>query len=132
MSKPFFEVFPTLKVNDEIQMMFQGVEVTKVSTNSTRDFIRVSLYSRHLIQKKHIYEVEHMLKQQLFARSHIQVDVREQYELSEQYTPENLMNEYYDSMLIELDQKSVVERNMLQNASYEGEPSRVFVHLKFF
>ncbi len=36
MSKPFFEVFPTLKVKDDIQMMFQGVEVTKVSTNSTR------------------------------------------------------------------------------------------------
>ena len=30
MSKPFFEVFPTLKVKDDIQMMFQGVEVTKV------------------------------------------------------------------------------------------------------
>ena len=29
MSKPFFEVFPTLKVKDDIQMMFQGVEVTK-------------------------------------------------------------------------------------------------------
>ena len=57
MSKPFFEVFPTLKVKDDIQMMFQGVEVTKVSTNSTRDFIRVSIYSRHLIQKKDIYEV---------------------------------------------------------------------------
>ena len=96
MSKPFFEVFPTLKVKDDIQMMFQGVEVTKVSTNSTRDFIRVSLYSRHLIQKKHIYEVERLLKQQLFARSHIQVSVKEQYDLSEQYTPENLMNEYYD------------------------------------
>ena len=76
-------------------MMFQGVEVTKVSTNSTRDFIRVSLYSRHLIQKKHIYEVERLLKQQLFARSHIQVSVKEQYDLSEQYTPENLMNYYY-------------------------------------
>mgnify|MGYP000426462832 CR=1 FL=1 len=47
MSKPFFEVFPpTLKVKDDIQMMFQSVEVTKVSTNSTRDFIRVSIYSR--------------------------------------------------------------------------------------
>ena len=31
MSKPFFEVFPTLKVKDDIQMMFQDVEVTKVS-----------------------------------------------------------------------------------------------------
>ena len=106
-------------------MMFQGVEVTKVSTNSTRDFIRVSIYSRHLIPKKDIYEVERMLKQQLFARSHIQVTVREQYDLSEQYTPENLMNEYYDSFLLELDQKSVVERNMLQNASYEFENGNI-------
>ena len=125
MSKPFFEVFPPLKVKDDIQMMFQGVEVTKVSTNSTRDFIRVSLYSRHLIQKKHIYEVERLLKQQLFARSHIQVSVKEQYDLSEQYTPENLMNEYYDSFLMELDQRSVVERNMLQNASYEFENGNI-------
>ena len=125
MSKPFFEVFPTLKVKDDIQMMLQGVEVTKVSTNSTRDFIRVSLYSRHLIQKKHIYEVERLLKQQLFARSHIQVSVKEQYDLSEQYTPENLMNEYYDSFLMELDQRSVVERNMLQNASYEFENGNI-------
>ncbi len=114
MSKPFFEVFPTLKVKDDIQMMFQGVEVTKVSTNSTRDFIRVSLYSRHLIQKKHIYEVERLLKQQLFARSHIQVSVKE-----------GLMNEYYDSFLMELDQRSVVERNMLQNASYEFENGNI-------
>ena len=36
MSKPFFEVFPTLKVKDDIQMMFQGVEVTKVSTTYLR------------------------------------------------------------------------------------------------
>ena len=102
-------------------MMFHGVEVTKVSTNSTRDFIRVSIYSRHLIQKKDIYEVERMLKQQLFARSHIQVTVREQYDLSEQYTPENLMNEYYESILLELEQRSAVERSMFEHADCEFE-----------
>ncbi|MGN1192180.1 MAG: PolC-type DNA polymerase III [Dorea sp.] len=119
MSKPFFEVFPTLKLNAEIRMLYDGVEVTKVATNSTRDFIKVCLYSRHLIQKKYIYETERMLKQQLFGRSRVQVTIHEQYELSEQYTPENLMNEYYDSLLLELDQRSVVERSMLQSADYE-------------
>ncbi|MDY2814720.1 MAG: PolC-type DNA polymerase III [Dorea sp.] len=119
MSKPFFEVFPTLKLNAEIRMLYDGVEVTKVATNSTRDFIKVCLYSRHLIQKKYIYETERMLKQQLFGRSSVQVTIHEQYELSEQYTPENLMNEYYDSLLLELDQRSVVERSMLQSADYE-------------
>ena len=56
MSKPFFEVFPTLKVNEGIKMMFSGVEVRKVTTNSARDYVRVHIFSRHLIQKKYIYE----------------------------------------------------------------------------
>ncbi len=55
-------------------------------------------------------------KAAVVCQKHIQVQVKEQYDLSEQYTPENLMNEYYDSILLELEQKSVVERNMLQNA----------------
>ena len=119
MSKPFFEVFPTLQLNDENRLMLEGVEVTKVTTNSNRDYIKVYLYSRHLIQKKQIYETERMLKEQLFGKSRVQVSIQEQYELSEQYTPENLMDEYYDSLLLELDQKSVVERSMLQSAEYE-------------
>ena len=119
MSKPFFEVFPTLKVDEEIGRMFDEVEVSKVTTNSDRDFIKVHLLSRHLIPKRCVYEVERRLKEQLFGRNYIQIEVKEQYELSKQYTPENLMNEYFDSFLLELDQKSVVERSMLQNSKYE-------------
>lgn len=125
MSKPFFEVFPTLKVNSEIKMLFEGVEVSKVTTNSDRNFIKVHLYSRHLIQKKDVYEIERMLKEQLFGRSRIQIEVKEQYDLSEQYTPENLMNEYFDSFLLELNQRSVVERSMLQGSSYEFEEGNI-------
>ena len=43
MSKIFFDVFPTLKVNDEIRMLFESVQVEKVSTNRQRDFINVFL-----------------------------------------------------------------------------------------
>ena len=125
MTKTFFEVFPTLKVNEEIRMMFEGVEVTKVASNSTRDFIRVYIFSHHLIQKKRIYEVETMIKEQLFARTRIRIEVREQYELSAQYTPENLMREYFDSLLLEAEKKSVVERNMLQNSTYSFENGNI-------
>ena len=125
MSKPFFEVFPTLKVNDRLKMMFTGVEVMKVTTNSARDFIRVHIFSRHLIQKKSIYDMEAMLKEQLFSMTRIQVQILEDYELSQQYTPENLMNEYYDSILLEAGMKSVVERNMLQTAEYSFENGNI-------
>ena len=117
MSKPFFEVFPTLKVSEDIQMLFTGVEVKKITTNSTRDFIKVHTYSKHLIQKKKIYEVEDLLKNQLFAYTDVGVSIVEDYELSEQYTPRNLFQEYYDSILLEAGESSALERNILQNSS---------------
>ncbi len=123
MNKTFFEVFPTLKVNQNLKMLFQDVEVTKVATNTHRDFIRVHILSRHLLKKKSVYEMEDLIKIQLFGTSRVQIKIIERYELSEQYTPENLMNEYMESFLLELDQRSVVERSMLAGAkcSFEEE-----------
>ena len=116
MNKKFFEVFPTLKVNEELELLFHGVDVCKVATNKRRDYIRVQIRSGHLIRKSRIYELEELLKEQLFGRARIQIRVEEEFTLSAQYTPENIMSEYYESFLEELDRVSVVERNMLQNA----------------
>ena len=130
MSKLFFEVFPTLKMNEELRMLLESVEVLKVATNSSREFIRVHLRSRHLIQKKEIYDLEKRIKDQMFARSPIRIEVQDQYELSEQYTPENLMELYWESFLLELNDRSVVERNMLQSGTYEFEEETVsYTHL---
>ena len=125
MSKPFFEVFPTLKAGEDIRNMFEGAQVLKVTTNSDRTFLRVHIVSRHLIQKTLVYEMEHLIKNQLFGRSAVQVEIREKYELSGQYTPENVMAEYLDSFLAELDTRSVVERNMLQNAKCTFEEGNI-------
>ena len=130
MNKLLFDVFPTLKVNNELKALFQDVEVSKVATNSNREFIRVYIFSRHLIQKKHIFALERMIKEQLFAMAKIKIEVVEKYQLSQQYTPENLLNEYYESLLLELDEISVVERNMLQSASYFFEDENILC-LKF-
>ena len=127
MSKPFFEVFPTLKAGEDIRNMFEGAQVLKVTTNSDRTFLRVHIVSRHLIQKTLVYEMEHLIKNQLFGRSAVQVEIREKYELSGQYTPENVMAEYLDSFLAELDTRSVVERNMLQNAKCTFEEGKHYL-----
>ena len=47
--KVFFNVFPTLKVGDELQMLFSDVEVKKITTNSGRDFLHIHILCRHLI-----------------------------------------------------------------------------------
>lgn len=39
MAKPFFEVFPTLKVGEETKNLLSEVEVTRVSTNTRKDIL---------------------------------------------------------------------------------------------
>ena len=125
MNKAFFEVFPTLKTNEELKAQFAGVVVEKVATNSRRDFLKIHIFSSHLIQKQYIYSMENAIKEQLFARNPISVAIIESYELSEQYTPENLMREYYDSLLLEVCRKSRVECNMLKTSSYSFQNGNI-------
>ena len=77
MSKPFLEVFPTLKAGEDIRNMFEGAQVLNVTTISDRTFLRVHIVSRHLILKTLVYEMEHLIKNQLFGRSAVQVEIRE-------------------------------------------------------
>lgn len=121
-AKIFFEVFPTLKVEDDIQLLFEDVEVMKITTNSGRDFLRVHIFSRHLIQKKHIWQMERKIKEQLFGKTKVSIKIIEQYALSEQYTVSTLMMEYKDSIVQELKLHSVLAANMFEQAkmSFEG------------
>ncbi len=125
MNKKFFEVFPTLKVNQEIRILFEDVEVTKVATNSDRTYLHVHIFSMHLIQKRYIYAVETAIKEQLFALNLIQIQIVEHYQLSGQYTPENLLREYRESILLELKKRSIVEHNMFANAKFRFEEEKI-------
>ena len=122
MTKQFFDVFPTLKVNSDCKVLFENVEVTKVTTNSDRDYLHVHLFSTHLLAKSWIYKMETMIKEQLFGRNRIRIRIYEDYQLSGQYTPENLMNEYRESILLEL--KDVYKRQPL-SGSRQGDGGRL-------
>ncbi len=125
MNKKFFDVFPTLKVNQEMRALFEDVEVTKVATNSDRTYLHVHLFSMHLIQKRYICAMEIAIKEQLFALNLIRIQIVEQYQLSGQYTPENLLREYRESVLLELKNRSVVEHNMFANAKFRFEEDKI-------
>ena len=119
--KVFFNVFPTLKVEEEIKILFSDVEVKKITTNTRRDFLHVHTLSRHLIQKRQIRLMESRIKDQLFGNVPVDVSIREEYALSGQYTPEALMNEYRDSILFELKEKSVLASSMFAQADVRYE-----------
>ena len=123
MAKQFFEVFPTLKLDKKIHDLFEQVTVEKVSATKSRDFIRVTIGCDYLIPKETIYKVEAEIKKQFFSAHRVAVKLYERFHLSEQYTPEKLMNAYRDSILLELKNYSPIEYNLFKGAdiAFPGE-----------
>ena len=123
MEKPFFEVFPTLKMNEDLKNLFALTRVTKVALTRAKDFLRVHIFSEKLIQKKHIYQVEKAIREQLFAGVQMTVKIIEKFSLSRQYTPEKLLAVYKDSILEELKEYSIFEFNLFRKADcvFEGD-----------
>ncbi len=121
MAKPFFEVFPELKITDQLRGLLNLVQVEKVTSTRDRSQIRVYLKSPRLIHKKNIYDLEKGIKDQLFPDKQLEIKVLEKYNLSEQYTPRKLLEIYKDSLLLELKHYSIVEYNIFRKAEIEFE-----------
>lgn len=131
MTKLFFDVFPTLSVDGKLKKLLTEAEVTKVGMNREHTQTRVYLNSTRLIHKNDLYQLEQAIAAQIFKGKQMQVRIIEKYLLSEQYTPEKLLELYRDSMLAELKNYSLMEYNLLRTAKMEfpGE-SRMLLTLE--
>ena len=116
MSKLFFEVFPTLVLNEDMQKMMSGIEVTKVSANRQKCVIRIFLYGTHLIPKADVFQMEKEIVRQLFKGQQINVKIIEKFRLSEQYSAQSLMDIYGDSIAEELRAYSLLLYNVYRTA----------------
>lgn len=116
MAKSFFEVFPTLKISGSLRDKLEQTEVERVSTSKQRDKLHIYLFSRRLILKEDIRGAEQEIKKQLFADVNLVVRIFERFELSSQYTPQNLMDIYRESILEELRDYSHVVYNAFRLA----------------
>lgn len=131
MAKPFFEVFPTLELKEDLRDMMECTQISKVSTNPKRDAIRIHINSKILIQKDHIFRLERSIKDQLFPNVPMLIKIYEKYELSDQYTPRKLMEIYHNSILDELREYSMVEYNLFRKAKWEFVEEQIMVlHLE--
>lgn len=116
MGKPFFEVFPSLRLNQSIHDIMEQTRVEKVSSTRRRDYLRIYLYSTRLIVKEDIWSAEKEIRDQLFPGAGLIVKIYERFELSAQYNPEKLMAVYRDSILAELKEYSHIEYNAFKTA----------------
>ncbi len=119
MSKKFFDVFPTLKLDKDSKDLFEQVMVEKVTATKRKDFLRIYILSEHLIHKEMVLRIEQEIKKQFFPGTPIVIKLYEKFHLSSQYDPQKLMDVYRDSILLELREYSPVEYNLFKRADLE-------------
>ena len=119
MGKAFFEAIPGLEVSEELKSLLELATVDKVKVSKDRKEIRIYLISPRLIQKKNIYNLEGQICRQLFPDYGMTVKIIEKFELPAQYTPQKLWELYYDSIVLELRNYSLVVSNILKGARGE-------------
>ena len=102
MRKPFREVFPALSLSVDAQDSLSHASVTRLTLNKGRDLLHVYLESDRLIEKKIILEAERAIERGMFSGLNVKVKIIERFFLSEQYTAQNLLPMYEESILLEL------------------------------
>lgn len=118
MTKTFKEVFPTLKLDKDMENLLENADVTRISVNHARDFYKIYVKAKRLIFKKNIWKLEESIKNQIFKSKDITVKIIESYELSSQYTPKTLFDVYFDSILDEINSHSVLLYNLLRTSKW--------------
>ena len=116
MEKEFFDVFPNLKVKDQLHEWLEMVTVSKVSCNPAKTRLWVYIHSERWIHKKYIMALEDQIERQCFSGLEIQVTVIERFHLSRQYSPANFLEVYRSSMEVELKNFNMLEYNLFKRA----------------
>ena len=80
MEKMFAEVFPPLPVEQGLADLLEQVRVEKVTSNRAKNNIRVYLVSKKLIHKEQLFQLERILKRQLFGNSPVELKILERFD----------------------------------------------------
>ena len=125
--KNFLEVFPNLNLSDDLKSIFEIVDVTRIATNTEHTKIRIYIESSRLIEKSAIFKIREELKRGLRTGKKIEIQIVEKYNLSKQYTRENLFEIYRESIILELNEISPIIATFFKKAPVRFDESENLV-----
>lgn len=112
----FFEAFDQLDVKNDIREVLETVEVKRILMSKSTCSVRIFVESDHILTYQVRRKAEYELRKQILGEAIRCVRIVERYQLSKQYTPEKIMPMYFDSMLAELREESILDYNIVKEA----------------
>ena len=111
--KLFLEVFPDLKLDEELAEAFASATCEKVTACNSRQLLRVDIENTFLIPYRCILRVEKEIKRQMFGGS-VDIRIEPHYRLSEQYTASVIFEMCKESFMLELEQMSSASGSIMK------------------
>ena len=118
-TKPFFSVFPDLKVSDDVRALFEDANIKEITLKKRDNMLKISFQCDHLISRVDTWRMERTIREQLFSKRFVKIRFQESYHLSEQYNLKYLMEHYMKSFLFELKGKGEVIFNVVRKGDYK-------------
>lgn len=126
----FFEALEHITCDDELFDIFSPAEILKVVASRENKNIHIYIKSRKLIYTNHIRKMEELLYRQLFRKTGNKIYIEPYFELDESLSFEKLFSMYFDSILEEIKEASIVTYYILKQAEIKVDNNVIIIRAR--
>ena len=127
MANLFFEAFDKLTVPKKLEEQFRDVVVERITASRSKSMISVFVFSKKLISKSNLRDMEDNINKQLFSGSSEKVRIFERYEYSGRYQAEKIMSIYADDIDCIMKEHGNVTNSIFLGADKRFEGDRLIL-----
>jgi len=126
----FFEAFDQLTCDKELWDVYGCAEVVKVVASKESKNIYIHIKSKNLIHRSDIRKMEELLYRQLFRKTGNRAYIEPYFELDDSFDFQKLFSVYFDSILEEIKEESIVTYHILNQAEIKVENKGIVIKSK--
>ncbi len=117
MEQLFSDTFPNLEAKSDLKGLFPLMTVKRLLYSKDKKSLFLHLTIHRICGKKTVLAVEKLINEQVMPEG-TACSIVENYELPTEYTLKDLMDAYWESLIIELADGSSISRRFLEKADY--------------
>ncbi|MBR3306712.1 MAG: PolC-type DNA polymerase III [Lachnospiraceae bacterium] len=125
----FREAFGDIGINDELMRLFEDVTVERVVIRRAESRVVIYISYDRLITKDHIMDLEREMYLKVFGEQELDVRIMEDYRLGESYDPGYIVENYYDSLMMEVGRHDKLMHALMKNRPMELKDDKLVLTL---
>ena len=114
----FTEVFPDYEVPEGFRYLLSGTVVERIVLKEKKRQLLIYICSEHIYSRKMLRKIAYDLKKKLFAGDYVFVRIEDHYQLSAAYSCEQILKEYWETVLDDCKQMGQVEYSMISHCDW--------------